>query len=155
MIRNSYKERRLRIIWYHYEKDFLEAELEGEGQDRTLKAGDFWAPMGEYTTTLSQIHKPEDTDSAEPLYTWNPVFQTVTPNVNQSREKYKVVTMLNKRGKKTSDILTFKNYVDVDQLNAALASNDTVILKGFYKDAKGNLVEDSNVGIFYVYDENN
>lgn len=155
MIRNSYKERRLRIIWYHYEKDFLEVELEGEGQDRTLKAGDFWAPMGEYTTTLSQIHKPEDTDSAEPLYTWNPVFQTVTPNVNQSREKYKVVTMLNKRGKKTSDILTFKNYVDVDQLNAALASNDTVILKGFYKDAKGNLVEDSNVGIFYVYDENN
>ena len=155
MIRNSYKERRLRIIWYHYEKDFLESELEEDGQDRTLKAGDHWRPMGEYTTTLAQINKPEDTESAEPLYEFNPVFQTVTPNVNQSREKYKVVTMLNKRGKKTSDILTFKNYVDVDQLNAALASNDTVILKGFYKDAKGNLVEDSNVGIFYVYDENN
>lgn len=83
---------------------------------------------------------------------------TVSPDLDRSREKYKVI-IHHDNIYNVSDVLTLTNEIDVDALREGLSANEEIIFKCLRAatdgDGNGILVEDNAIGNFLVYDENN
>ena len=143
------------IWWYRYNSNTLLTNAYG---------GLHWEIINDKETISTTVTKVVDGVTTTEIveseqYKTTEFAINVIPSINQNTEKYKAVIHYNGTFYVCENIVQFTNITDVKAINEGLASNDTIIIKGFieHTDAEGNisLAESSSVGNFYVYDENN
>lgn len=169
--------RTMHIGWVH--RDYASDSFVLVNRDELLPkygAKIFWYQM-EYDTPIDGSKLEDRLGGANWKYLpeyLNKFSVSVIPSIEKSKEKYKVVVYF-PGTQITSEPLVFTNVIDVESNNAALAANKELIFK-FYRpvtqlekvaigenglqelltDGNGNyLIEDSTIGQFLVYDENN
>ena len=157
------KERTLRLAWIHLVDKGIQL-VNTQDEIAALDAKIYWYKYDESWT-------PDNVEYDESKYPhkfgglyWRPIdiegqlIKDVEPDVERSKDRFKAVIHYNGTYI-TSNVLIFTNYFDVDTAKSDLAKNDKVILRcallGEDKNGITRLIDDSAIGDFYVYDENN
>ena len=157
------KERTLRLAWVHLVDKGVQL-VNTQDEIATLGAKIYWYKYDELWT-------PDNVEYDETKYShkfgglyWRPIdvdgqlIKNVEPDVEHSKDRFKAVIHYNGTYI-TSNVLIFTNYFDIDAAKSDLAKNDEVILRcallGEDENGVTRLIDDSAIGDFYVYDENN
>lgn len=157
------KERALRLAWIHLVDKGIQL-VNTQDEIAALDAKIYWYKYDESWT-------PDNVEYDESKYPhkfgglyWRPIdiegqlIKDVEPDIERSKDRFKAVIHYNGTYI-TSNALIFTNYFDVDTAKSDLAKNDKVILRcallGEDENGITRLIDDSAIGDFYVYDENN
>lgn len=157
------KERTLRLAWVHLVDKGVQL-VNTQDEIAALDAKIYWYQYDELWT-------PDNVEYDETKYPhkfgglyWRPIdvdgqlIKNVEPDVEHSKDRFKAVIHYNGTYI-TSNVLIFTNYFDIDAAKSDLAKNDKVILRcallGEDENGVTRLIDDSAIGDFYVYDENN
>lgn len=157
------KERTLRLAWVHLVDKGVQL-VNTQDEIAALDAKIYWYKYDELWT-------PDNIEYDETKYPhkfgglyWRPIdvdgqlIKNVEPDVGHSKDRFKAVIHYNGTYI-TSNVLIFTNYFDIDAAKSDLAKNDKVILRcallGEDENGVTRLIDDSAIGDFYVYDENN
>lgn len=157
------KERTLRLAWIHLVDKGIQL-VNTQDEIAALDAKIYWYKYDESWT-------PDNVEYDESKYShkfgglyWRPIdiegqlIKSVKPDIERSKDRFKAVIHYNGTYI-TSNVLIFTNYFDIDTAKSDLAKNDKVILRcallGEDENGITRLIDDSAIGDFYVYDENN
>lgn len=125
------------IYWYQYEY--------GVAQDTSIYA---WRQGG---INWKWLENQCSIDNGTQVY--NKFSIDVQPDISKAQEKYRVVLAYNNIPLR-SDLLIFQNIDQTIETHADDLINE-VVFRFLKEDANGQLVEDSDIGVFNVYDESN
>lgn len=157
------KARTLRLAWIHLVDKGIQL-VNTQDEIAALDAKIYWYKYDESWT-------PDNVEYDESKYPhkfgglyWRPIdiegqlIKSVEPDIERSKDRFKAVIHYNGTYI-ISNVLIFTNYFDVDTAKSDLAKNDKVILRcallGEDENGVTRLIDDSAIGDFYVYDENN